>query len=350
MLSVYTLDDAKAWDKIVRSFTDYDVYWLSGYVKPFQIHGDGDPILFYYEDGDTRGINVVMKRDIAKDFFFRRKIEENRWFDFATPYGYGGWLIEGNQTEKLFQTYSGWLENNNIVSEFVRFHPMLKNHEACRNFYKVLRLGEVVHMDLSSPEVIWNNLTSENRNRIRKAEKNHVRVYDDLSPDIAEQFRKVYNATMDRKNADDYYYFRPAFYQSVLKDLAQNCRIFRAEKDGKVIAASMMIYGNGHMNFHLAGCFEEYNSLAPNNLIMYTAALWGCKNGYKTLLLGGGVGSKPDTLLRYKKTFYKDELNHFYIGKIIVQPGKYDYLNRLSKSTESIYFPQYRNKHIMEII
>lgn len=37
--------------------------WLSGYVKAFQIHGDGEPLLFHYEDERTRGMNVVMKRD-----------------------------------------------------------------------------------------------------------------------------------------------------------------------------------------------------------------------------------------------------------------------------------------------
>lgn len=342
MLSVYTLDDAETWDAIVRSFGNYDVYWLSGYVKPFQIHGDGEPLLFYYEDGGTRGINVVMKRDIAKDPFFRGKIEENRFYDFATPYGYGGWLTEGDRADELFRTYFDWLESNGIICEFVRFHPLLRNHEACGDFYEVVRLGEVVHMDLSSPEVIWNNLTSENRNRIRKAEKNHVCIVHDPSPGIAEPFREVYAATMDRKNADSYYYFDPAFFQSVLRDLAQNCRIFRAEKDGKLIAASMMIYANGHMSFHLAGCLEEYNVLAPNNLIMYQAALWGCENGCKTLLLGGGVGSKADTLLRYKKTFNKGGLSHFYIGKKIIHPGKYDELNRLAAPVESLFFPQYR--------
>ena len=55
------------------------------------------------------------------------RIEENTYFDLATPYGYGGWLIEGNQVEKLFQTYYDWLENNGIICEFVRFHPILKN-------------------------------------------------------------------------------------------------------------------------------------------------------------------------------------------------------------------------------
>lgn len=220
MLSVYTLDEVERWDAIVRSFPDYDVYWLSSYVSTFQVHGDGEPILLLYDDGSTRGVNVVMKRDIAKATPFRNYIAEDNYFDIATPYGYGGWLIEGKNVESLFLTYFDWLNENNIVSEFVRFHPMNKNHEACQSFYEIDQLGEVVCMDLSSPDVIWNNLTRENRNRIRKAIKNGVRVYNGNSSEIYEQFRRIYNATMDRKKADYYYFFDRTFYQSVLKKLS----------------------------------------------------------------------------------------------------------------------------------
>ena len=84
MLSTYTLEDSDTWDKIVKSFKDYDVYWLSGYVKAFKIHGDGEPLLFFYEKGNTRGINVVMKRDIARDPHFSGLMSENTYFDFAS--------------------------------------------------------------------------------------------------------------------------------------------------------------------------------------------------------------------------------------------------------------------------
>ena len=73
-ISIFTLDQAEQWDNIVRSFNEYDVYWLSGYVKAFHIHGDGEPLLFYYDDGFTRGINVTMKRDVSKDEGFRGKL------------------------------------------------------------------------------------------------------------------------------------------------------------------------------------------------------------------------------------------------------------------------------------
>ena len=154
MLYTYTLDQAHKWDEIVRSFHDYDVYWLSGYVKAFKLHGDGEPLLFYYEDGSTRGINVAMKRDVADDIHFRGKIPKRKYIDFSTPYGYGGWLIEGEETEKLFEVYSKKMEDDNIISEFVRFHPMLANHIFAKELYDITELGCVVHMDLKSPEYI----------------------------------------------------------------------------------------------------------------------------------------------------------------------------------------------------
>ena len=342
-LRVYTLEQSEQWDAAVRSFKEYDVYWLSGYVKAFQIHGDGEPLLFFYDGESTRGINVVMKRDVAIDERFKGKIEERQYFDFASPYGYGGWIVEGENTERLFEDYERWIEKNDIISEFVRFHPMVKNHDASRSFYEVVQLGEVVHMDLASPEDIWTNIISKNRNMIRKAIKNDIKIYNGRFPDIYEKFRVIYNGTMDKDNAEGYYYFGPEFYKSVCNDLPQNAQVFWAEKDDQVIAASIMIGANGYLNYHLSGSLREYSSLAPGNLILYTAALWGYANGYKTFYLGGGVGSGEDSLFKFKRAFYKGELNHFFIGKKIYNQEKYDELLNLREEIgRTGFFPKYR--------
>lgn len=344
MFEVYTLEQEEQWDYIVRSFKNYDVYWLSGYVKAFRIHGDGEPLLFYYERDLTRGINVVMKRDVAKDKQFEGKIPEAQYFDFASPYGYGGWIIEGEKTEELFRTYEIWTQKNGVICEFVRFHPMIKNYEKCREFYDVIQLGEVVHMDLVDSDKIWKNITSKNRNMIRKAIKNDVKVYNGRFTKIYETFRRIYNATMDRDTAEKYYYFAPEFYQSVLEDLPQNAQVFWAEKDGKVISASIIIGANGYLDYHLSGSLREYGSLAPTNLLLYKVALWGCANGYRSLYLGGGVGSSEDNLFKFKRAFYKGDLNHFYIGKKIFNQKKYEKLIAIRGDIESNYFPLYRAK------
>ena len=343
MISVFTLEEWKQWNSIVRSFRKYDTYWLSGYAKAFKIHGDGEPLLFYYDDGKTRGINVVMKRDVAKDERFRGRIPEGQYFDLSTPYGYGGWIIEGDETDNLFREYQDWMHRNYIICEFVRFHPMVKNHEQCSSFYDVVRLGEVVHMDLSSPETIWENIISKNRNVIRKAKKNDVKVYNGRFPEIFEKFRLIYNATMDKDEANAYYYFEEQFYASILEDLPYNSELFWAEKSGKVIAACIILAANGYLNYHLSGSLREYGSLAPTNLILYKVAMWGAANGYRTLYLGGGVGSGEDGLFKFKRAFYKGDLNRFYIGRKVFDQERYDELTGLRTDiAKEGFFPKYR--------
>lgn len=344
MFSVVDITESDEWDSIVSSFSNYDVYYLAGYSKAFQLHGDGEPLLLYYEGETLRGINVVMKRDVATDSHFSGKLPENTYFDFATPYGYGGWLIEGDRDSfELFESYQSWCQKNNIVSEFVRYHPILKNHERSDPFYNVLALGSTIAMDLSSPEVIWRNLTGKNRNMIRKAQKSGIAIYNGRYPEIYEKFREIYNITMDKDNAESYYYFKSEFYDSILHGLAQEAQVFYAVLGEKVIAASIMLSANGCLNYHLSGSLQEYKNLAPTNLLLYKAALWGYSNGCKTLHLGGGVGSVEDSLYGFKKAFYRGKPHRFYIGRKIYINDKYNELVQMRDDvSDSEFFPKYR--------
>ncbi|WP_300692506.1 GNAT family N-acetyltransferase [uncultured Oscillibacter sp.] len=341
-----TLQQSQEWDQTVRSFSDYDVYYLSGYVKTFQLHGDGEPLLFHYEGNGLRGMNVVMKRDVSRDPHFTGKLPEETYFDFATPYGYGGWLLEGKgDRTPLFAAYEKWCRDNAIVSEFVRFHPVLGNTAFHGGAYEIVRLGGTVTMDLSSPENIWANLTSKNRNMIRKARKNGLRIYNGRFPKAFDVFREIYNATMDKDQAKEYYYFDPAFYESVLNDLPHNAQVFWAQMtDGTVAAASILLSANGRMNYHLSGSCRKLQNLAPTNLLLYEAALWGCANGCKTLHLGGGVGSGEDSLYTFKKAFYRGDPCRFHIGRKVFLPEIYENLTalRMDLPENSGFFPRYR--------
>ena len=126
----------------------------------------------------------------------------------------------------------------------------------------------------------------------------------------------------------------------MLEDLPHNAQVFWAEKEGKVIAASMIFATNFRMNYHLSGSLREFSSLAPTNLLFYQAALWGCSNGYRTFNLGGGVGSGEDSLFKFKRAFYKGDLNRFYIGKKIYDQVKYEFLLGLRMDVwDKEYFP-----------
>ena len=345
MLDIFSIIQSSEWDETVKTFRDYDVYYLSGYVKAFQIHGDGEPMLFYYHDEYVRGINVVMKRDISLDKKFENLIEKNKYFDFATPYGYGGWILEGDisKSNSLFTEYEKWCDNHGIISEFVRFHPVLNNHIYSKNVYDVVPLGETVAIDTTDKETIWANFTSKNRNVIRKALNNGVKIGHGFSKDLFLSFRTIYNSTMDKDNASEYYYFEDDFYDSVLLDLSDNSTIFYAILDKTIIAISIMIFANGKLNYHLSGSLKEFQHLAPSNLLLWKAAEWGCEHGLRAFHLGGGVGSEEDSLFRFKKAFYKGDLCRYHIGKKIFNSKKYNKLLEMRSGTiKDNFFPKYR--------
>lgn len=344
MLRIYTLHEAQEWDEVVRSFREYDVYYLSGYTRGLQIHGDGVPILISYTGKELRGISVMMKRRIGDDPRFAGKLPRE-YFDLITPYGYGGWLIEGEgDVGELMAEYDRWCKKEYIVSEFVRFHPMLDNQKPVADFYDVVSLGGTIAMDLSSPEVIWSNLTSKNRNMVRKAQKNGLQVYRANSPEIYRIFRRIYDGTMDKDHADTYYYFEDAYYESMGSDLRNQAQVFYVQAPtGQVAAAAIMIGANGRLNYHLSGSRPELQHLAPTNLLLHETACWGCENGYKSFHLGGGIGAREDSLFAFKKAFYRGEPHHFHIGKRIIDRDVYDLLVSLREEpVQGDFFPAYR--------
>lgn len=345
MLTVLNLRQSIEWDKIVTAFDNYDVFYLSGYGKSFESHGDGEPLLFYYEDCNGKAINVVMKRDIAEDETFSSKLSRNTYYDFVTPYGYGGWLIEGEiNNAQLLDEYTSWCKANRIVSEFVRFHPVIGNQNKVTDFYKTVKLGATIAMDLSSPETIWENITSKNRNMIRKAEKNGIVIKRGNDNELYVRFKDIYNETMDRDNAEKYYYFDEEFYSIIRNELKDNAFVFYAEnKDGKIIAASIILKADGKLSYHLSGSKIEYKNLAPTNLLLYQVALFGCENGYKSFHLGGGVGAREDSLFHFKKSFYRGEPCDYYVGKKVFDKEIYDKLTEIN-GKQSDFFPMYRSK------
>lgn len=343
MIQIYNITQSEQWDEVVRSFVEYDVYYLSGYVKPFMIHGDGEPQLLYYEADGLRAIYVYMRRATALEGVY----------DSITPYGYGGVLFEGEQSEanlKAFWTaYVQAMKEACVVDNFVRYHPVLANAVPMKQVSEVIDLGKTIAMDLTSPEVIWTNIASKNRNMIRKAEKNGIEIHHAHDYALFADFIRIYNATMDKDYAEEYYYFKEDFYRSLHEELSGHYEMFYATYEGKIIAMSIMLFANKQMHYHLSGSMIEYRNLAPSNLLLYKAALWGSEQGYRTFHLGGGVGSGEDSLYKFKAAFNRHSDYQFSIAKMVFDEEKYLALveERAARDAnfdrESKFFPLYRS-------
>lgn len=348
MLEIISTNDSERWDNIVKSFKDHDVYYLSGYVKAFELHGDGKPLLFYFENGSTRAINVVMKRDISDDKHFVGKIEKGQYYDISTPYGYGGWIIEGENTDKLDKEYSEYCFDNNIVSEFVRFNPYLEDMSWLENIYNIRKIGKVVSIDTSNKDLIWSNISPRSRTKINKTRRLGAEVEISKNTEDIDVFLPLYKKTMDRNEADRYYYFKKSYFKELMQALRDNFLIIKVKYNNNLVASSIILFVNGKATYHLGGSVVEDKDINPVCLSFCEVSNWCSDNNVACFLLGGGVGGKEDNLYRFKKAFNKNGDKDFYIGGKIFNQQKYDELLDIRKQYDdsfdsfSQYIPLYR--------
>src|SRR5699024_2788524 len=164
------------------------------------------------------------------------------------------------------------------------------------------------------------------------------------------KFIPMYNNTMDKDNASDYYYFKEEFYESIVNDLKYNMMFFYAMIDDEIISMAMILMGNKQLHYHLSASNPEYNRLASSNLLLKEVAYWGVEHGFETLHLGGGVGSQEDSLFKFKKSFSRAPYTTFSIGKKIFNYDLYKKLVSIKFETDKVelenirFFPAYRDK------
>ncbi len=300
------------------------------------VHGDGEPFLLDYQDNSTHFCYVVMKSDIALFPKFFGKLEQGVLFDYETPYGYGGPLCEGSISESSQNAFvseiKAYAAQNGIVSQFVRFHPLLSNEKLMPLAFETRYLRDTIFIDTESPELIMKNMDSKNRNMVRKAIKNGVTIERKPISDYS-AFLSMYEETMQKDNADDYYIFKKDYFESQLA-LKNNACIFYAMKDNKPIAGAIMYYNDMYLHYHLAGTHTEYRKYSPSNLMLYEAACWASEKGIKQFHLGGGMNA-DDNLFGFKKQFNKNGRLPFVIGRTIFNQEKYDYLISLRKALDT---------------
>lgn len=347
-----SFEDSEQWDKIVYSFPDHDIYYLHGYLSAFQIHGDGTPILLYYQKKGLRCLCTFMIRDIATEEWAKDEIPTNTFFDAVTPYGYGGWLTDGNITQENIQLfwdeYKQFMSSHNIIAAFTRWCPWLQNQEDFNDLSAVIKLGNTISIDTSSEELIMENIKRRVRTKIRKAMKDGVQIEYSDDPQLLTTFREIYNKTMDKDNATPYYYFEPEFYDSMAKDIKGKWKFFYAVYEGNIIAMSIILFCNGKIHYHLSGSLSEYKDLNATNLILYQVSIYGAQNGYQFFHLGGGLGSSEDSLYRFKKALNKNGDKQFCISKDCFDKEQYNHLVNLRKAKDptfnenGTFFPLYR--------
>lgn len=113
--------------------------------------------------------------DISEFAPLSEVIPAQKYYDWTTPYGYGGPLIQGNISEQWIKEFMHELTQkcmqSGIISQFFRFHPLLQNQKILESVSDVIYMKKTIYIDTGNSDVIFKNMTPNNRNMVRKAKK-----------------------------------------------------------------------------------------------------------------------------------------------------------------------------------
>lgn len=286
-----------------------DVYYTSQYYRMGEMSQQGKGQMFVYEADNNLGLYPFIKRDIVSDKL------EGQYCDIETVYGYGGPIIQKDSIEfgkKFEDAFLEYCRQEHIVAEFVRFHPLLHNESIFRQHIEVLHNRNTVWLNLEhSIDDIWmKEISTQNRNVIRKCQKNGL--YVEVGTDYSE-FVDIYNETMNKVGAEDFYFFDREYYRQLGAD--KNTVLLYVKQEERVLAAAIFMGYGEYFHYHLSGSRKEFLKLSPNNILLWEAIRYAKEKGYKKMHFGGGLtDSMEDNLFRFKQKFSSEHAD-FYIGK-----------------------------------
>jgi hypothetical protein len=262
-------------------------------------------------------------------------------FDIESPYGYGGPIT--NNEDKAFlarahSVYLSWCNQNDILAEFIRFHPLLGNWA---NYYgNVLNNRDTVYLQLSIKDLL-SSYKTRTRSNLRQASQHGLQVYRVQGKDYLDVIIRMYNSTMESKQADSYYFFPKAYFEKLLE--WEQTIVFLCKYNAEIVSIGIFLLGSSIMEYHLAATNSIGKEIGASSLVLHEAALYAKTAGCSTFYLGGGTDSDPNNSLLFFKSGFSKLRAPFKIGGKVHNQQLYsaikeEWEHRHGRTTERFLF------------
>lgn len=324
---------------------NFDMYFTREYVKLNELIENGEAKFFEIKSKHGHITHSAIKREI------HTTVDGEKYYDLISPYGYGGPVVHSyTNLDKILDEFNEcfklYCHNNNIVSEFIRFHPVVQNQIDFKDIYETTYMRNTVGTDFKKFEDTFQNEFSRTaRTKIRKRLRDdrfafHVeKGFTDI-----ESFIDIYNTTMERHNAGQFYYFNREYFYAMKDKFQDDILTISVKFEDEIIAMGLYFLSGDIIHDHLNGTKPEYLEYSPAYLLKYASMKWGVENGYSKIHYGGGVSNaEDDPVLHFKKRFSKHTEFDFYIGKKIWNKEVYNKLcDMRGMDKNRAFFPAYR--------
>ena len=357
--------DRQLWQQAVSVLPAHqqDTFFLPQYAALYEGVTHEPAFLFRYGN-EKRGVVMAgVKRSVNRLPFWKSDVSHRSYYDMASPYGYGGPLVYGHDPAELPDLFASFREalhdyclKEGIVAEFLRLHPLIRNHELFGQDEGLYQKNSTVWIDLRrTAEDILGGMRSDHQRNVGKAVRKGVEiVYSDMQADDVKEFHRLYSMTMERLEALPMFFFPLAFFEEAADQLKGHVSCFLAKWNGKVISAHLVLHRGHYIHNYLSGSDSEFRNLKPDVLITYKIALWAKARGYQFFHLGGGHACAVDSVFAFKSGF-SPLRSSYYMYRHVHDPAAYtglcaarkEFEQRASgvRSADPIqedYFPFYR--------
>ncbi len=304
-----------------------DTYYQTDYSALYKTDSS-EVFNFEYQEGQHRILFSSIKRQIKE---VSGVSVEEKLYDLETPYGYGGPTSNCDDTtflENAFKAYKNECASQNIVCEFIRFHPFnpLCKQSQLYDFHVQERTVVIVNLEISAEER-WAKYSKTTRNILRKTNKKLQRVKETSGLD---DFCKLYELTMDKNKASEFYYF-PKEYFNQLSNVA-GVELLGVELDNETVSIGFFMHGKELAHYHLSANNSDLLRENGNYALLDYAFDNAKEKGCRWMMLGGGrTSDENDSLFKFKAKF-SDLTLPFYIGGLDFLPEKRTELNKIWKA------------------
>ncbi len=116
-------------------------------------------------------------------------------------------------------------------------------------------------------------------------------------------FTALYEETMSRLEAHDYYRFPEEYWHVLCTRLRERLVLSEARLNGELVASALCLVGPRWLHYHLSATSEQGRRVGAANLVLLGAARWGQERGLEQFHLGGGMGGQQDSLFAVQGAF-----------------------------------------------
>lgn len=305
-----------------------DVYFLPEYLYPYAESEGVEACCVVYTNKDAIFMYPFLKSVIQQDELFPH-LEGLQ--DVQSAYGYGGPVVNAAGEDPVFldevwKIFSDWCSGEQVISEFVRFHPLLDNVRWASQAMKIFkdRITVPIMLENYPQAVLDSSYYRVHRQMLRKAERVGFTFHTLSARSELSWFVPLYQNTQDFLQAGDETRFGSDYFRCLIEGFDAKAWLGVVKHSGEIAAAALVLEGTTFLHSHLMGYRRDIKTSGMTNLLYYGIAEEGVKRGKTILHMGGGrTNHENDSLLRFKESL-SSERRTFWLGTLCHNHVLYD--------------------------